>query len=362
MPNILTAILTSEHPYHLDKAIKCFSDAENLIIFVDTWDDSYRDYVYDTYGADYRIVSTAGRRMKGSPGFGKNFVLQWFRKETLFTHLIPIDGDDVLYPGAYKKLENIINCYPDADVYHYAWHDMVNTNRNDECSILTDTQDWYKRSYFISRRIELKPMGVPSKQENANERLLRYIFDVDRVAIETRKSAEVFYDIGIYTFEDVKRNLTFKRMIADGKLKGYSIYSRDLYCYFKEEEHRTAKRRPRIDSHMSNNPNEQDTKPFNYIDGEYWHTNQIKQRSHQALRTLEWDLEDEQKVCFWNRKIELEDELSFEWKKQWLKENYQIEIPGDDYTSMIEHLDTKDFDPFQELQNDLAVRENKHTD
>ena len=64
----------------------------------------------------------------GKPGKGHNSVLQIFKDHTEFDYIIPIDGDDFLYPFALYRLETYLTYQP--DVLFLPFSDILNTHFN----------------------------------------------------------------------------------------------------------------------------------------------------------------------------------------------------------------------------------------
>lgn len=311
----------------------------HLHIFVNTWDEDYKKWVTDTYAGKYNI-HVFDSKLKGSPGQGKNLVLDWFLKSD-YDYLVPVDGDDFLWPGSIGKIQKIIERYP-ADFYHYRYTDMVVTHPNHEKGkiYLADTKDWYKTTYEIHERLDR-----PDKNEHETK-LVRYIFDVDRIAVETKISARVKYEERTYSTEDVHRNLRLKMLSMTGEMTGISIDSRDLYCYIKTYQHRLVKRRPRQLKPIPPELYEEHGLPrFNIIEGQDWHLNEANRRTRDLLLTLNWGEEEERLLSQSLPTVIVVDKLAFDYKKKLYNQDNFEPIGGEDYYDLLADNMFRDFDP-----------------
>ena len=316
---ILPAILTSEHPRGLKVAVDQMSEMPDLTIFVDTWDEDYRQWVVDNFSKKFKVVVNDLNKL-GFPGAGKNFVLGYFL-ESDYTHLIPIDGDDFLWQGSYDKMVKIIEDYP-ADFYFYEYTDQFWSDQFTH-TCLTWTKEWYKivYNYFVK--------NGDTYRIRETHRRLRYNYDADRIAIETKKSAEFKYVDDVYMLEDVHRCLRLKREGLLGNLKGYSIRGRDLYCYVKHLEHVRIKNRPRtVNKHK-----------FDHIDDETGF------KSYDLLQTLEWSDQDELMMAKRLPLIVLQDSVSYNEKRSFFQKNYkETELTMEFYTDNLIGNPFKDYD------------------
>ena len=288
---ILGAILTSEHLPQLQRGIDSLTGVDEVIIFVDTWRKSHQETVIETYSDQYQVICS-DFELKGSPGQGKNFVLDYFLQSD-FTHMIPIDGDDFLWPDAVRKMKNIIQNHP-ADFYHYAWHDMITPKG------LGTTKNWVDK-FLKTVKDANDPRWV----------LLPNIHDVDRIAIETKKSANIKYKVMATTLEDCRRNLTLKMLSNKGIMRGLSIRSNDLYVYHKDEEIQYAKRRPRVGKRKLAG------KFINQTDFP-WQEKRWQSESLNACVFEELEEADRKLMSVDLKHIDLQDELTAEDKQRFL--------------------------------------------
>ena len=77
-----------------------------IILVVNSLDKNYYQEVYDEFkNIDVEIIETESN---GRPGKGHNSLFEIFRKKKQYDYLIPIDGDDFLYPCAFHQLSKIL--------------------------------------------------------------------------------------------------------------------------------------------------------------------------------------------------------------------------------------------------------------
>ena len=77
-----------------------------IILVVNSLDKNYYQEVYNEFkNIDVEIIETESN---GKPGKGHNSLFEIFRKKKQYDYLIPIDGDDFLYPYAFYQLSKIL--------------------------------------------------------------------------------------------------------------------------------------------------------------------------------------------------------------------------------------------------------------
>jgi glycosyltransferase involved in cell wall biosynthesis len=229
MMKVLIAILTSEK---IDKLGRCVEsvltqiDLANVVIVINTTDSNYASQAQslaDSYG-----INSVTTESNGKPGKGKNSLLKYFLK-TDFTHVIPVDGDDILLPNAVDKLLAIAK---DKNPDVLGLIDGL-VMLNDETMPVTEWQDHevlLKRSIDNTDPANLKRLNihvvklkrVASEQGNA----------LNRFVLVNRKAASyIRYDESISSGEDVKQGMLLKLMQRDGELDYILLSSQNIYLY-----------------------------------------------------------------------------------------------------------------------------------
>lgn len=107
MPKLLTAILTSEDLPRLERCIKSLMQSEPDCLVVCNSTNSQFQIDAEKLCAKFP-VKFVNTESNGKLGKGKNAVLEQFIK-TDYDYLFQVDGDDFVYPGAIKKVSDIIN-------------------------------------------------------------------------------------------------------------------------------------------------------------------------------------------------------------------------------------------------------------
>ena len=107
MPKLLTAILTSEDLPRLERCIKSLMQSEPDCMVVCNSTNSQFQIDAEKLCAKFP-VKFVNTESNGKLGKGKNAVLEQFTK-TDYDYLFQVDGDDFVYPGAIKKVNDIIN-------------------------------------------------------------------------------------------------------------------------------------------------------------------------------------------------------------------------------------------------------------
>ena len=115
MKKVLVTLLTSYNLKCLQNSYKSIKNQYksnlnySILIVVNTLNDNYFLDVKNTF-KDCEIIRTESN---GSPGKGHNSVIKLFKEKQEYDYLIPLDGDDILYPCALKRLEIYLQYNPD---------------------------------------------------------------------------------------------------------------------------------------------------------------------------------------------------------------------------------------------------------
>lgn len=226
---VLIAILTSEKIDKLDRCVESVlpqMDLAKVVIVINTTDSNYSrqaQSLADSYG-----INAVTTESNGKPGKGKNSLLKYFL-ETDFTHVIPVDGDDILLPDAVDKLL------------------MIAKDRNPDVLGLIDSlvllndktmpvTEWQDHEVLLKR-------GIDSTDPANLKRLNIHVVKLKRVASEqgnalnrfvlvSRKAAScIRYDESISSGEDVKQGMLLKLMQRDGEVDYLLLSSQNIYLY-----------------------------------------------------------------------------------------------------------------------------------
>ena len=118
MKNILITVLSSgnldllEQSYLSVKNQKTNNFKSTICIVINTLNDDYYSQVIEHFkGRDnLSIIRTSSN---GRPGKGHNSILNLFFQQKDFDYLLPLDGDDFLYPCAFERIHKCLLHNPD---------------------------------------------------------------------------------------------------------------------------------------------------------------------------------------------------------------------------------------------------------
>jgi len=130
--NILVTILTTNNLELLELCYKSVAEQKDtklrysVVIIVNTLDPAYASKVKEKAKEKFEtVIDIVETQSNGKPGLGHNSALDYYRDqisgkgEEGYTHLVPLDGDDVLYPYAFSRLEKYLEYCPDVLMFGY---------------------------------------------------------------------------------------------------------------------------------------------------------------------------------------------------------------------------------------------------
>lgn len=113
---MLITLLTSSNIEHLKASYQCVINLQpcetidhDVYIVVNTLNYDYYKNVIKSFPTA-NIIRTDSN---GRPGKGHNSLLTLFKNKTEYDYLLPVDGDDFLYPNALNRLELYLKYNPD---------------------------------------------------------------------------------------------------------------------------------------------------------------------------------------------------------------------------------------------------------
>lgn len=230
----LIAILTSGK---LEKLQRCIDSAllqaehSDVVVIINTLDDQYEKLA--SLLAEKNGVKSVITESNGRPGKGKNSLIKYFLSAD-YTHVIPIDGDDILLPLAVSKLTALV---------HTEQADVIGLI--DGLALLNDMQlpieaglksaDYRNRvlEYMDPKHLRKFNLHVAKIRRVSNEHGNFF----NRFVILSRAAAlEVAYDENLAGAEDIKQGLAFKLLHHSGALKYMLLSSEDIYLYDVNDE------------------------------------------------------------------------------------------------------------------------------
>ena len=230
----LIAILTSGK---LEKLQRCIDSAllqvehSDVVVIINALDKQYETLASSLAAVNsikYVITESNGR-----PGKGKNALIKYFLS-TDFTHVIPVDGDDILLPNAVEKL-TLISTEQNADIVG-----LING-----LVLLQDEQmvaeDWQKHEIYFKRGFDnIDPKNY--KKFNLHIAKIRrtsieYGNMLNRFVLISRKAAShINYDEELAGAEDIKQGLLLKLIHLEGKINYRLLSNQDIYLYDVTDE------------------------------------------------------------------------------------------------------------------------------
>ena len=223
---LITLLTSSRLDYLLLSYNSAINQITNLdydvIIVVNTKKPEYSQQVRDAL-PDATVVETESN---GYPGKGHNSVLQFFRQNPQYDYLIPIDGDDFLYPFSLKSLEKYMPYNPDilllpfSDILSNMYNDCLSINIEDKCYM------WYNipQMNLVKSVYEKKLSPLLHPLENINT--------AGRLVFVSRKALDIniYYQEDNTWFDDV---YPFLQLMEAAVLQGnrYNIFFIEE-CYF----------------------------------------------------------------------------------------------------------------------------------
>ena len=227
--SVLICILTTEK---IDKLERCINSViqqtnpKNIAVIINTLDTSYATQAQalsNTYGINSVVTESNGK-----PGKGKNALIKYFLS-TDFTHVIPVDGDDILLPNAVEKL-TLISKEQNADIVG-----LINglILFQDEQMI---AEDWLKHEMYVKRVLDnIEPKNY--KKFNLHiAKIRRASVEYDNffnrfVLISKNAALCMNYDEELAGAEDIKQGLLLKLLNHSGKLNYLLLSSQHIYLY-----------------------------------------------------------------------------------------------------------------------------------
>ena len=241
MAKILVALLSS---YNLKCLKMCYESIKNqnsknlnysIIIVVNTLNENYFLEVKNTF-KDCEIIRTESN---GSPGKGKNSLINLFKERTEFDYLIPLDGDDILYPCALNRLEIYMQYKP--DILMLPFTDLISKEYPNTVQHVGINNKLYLRfnNYLDMRSQWYRDKQSPFELNINNVNTPARLFLVSRHAL----NLNLYYDESMKWYDDY---ITFLQVFEACVIhKSYNIFmldDKDIYLYNRINEESASDR------------------------------------------------------------------------------------------------------------------------
>lgn len=172
----LVSLLTSSDEKLLKLSYNTIINQKNhnldytVIIVVNSLNPKYYNSVVQEFNnIDVEIIQTISN---GKPGMGHNSLFSVFKNKLQYDYLIPIDGDDFLYPYAFHQLTKIINSHnPDICVLQgndlLSWYNDSTTSSDiflNNCFYLIKQDEYpHNKWTYNQSTIQINPFNKGAK-------------------------------------------------------------------------------------------------------------------------------------------------------------------------------------------------------
>ncbi len=189
MRKILITLLTSGKLNFLKESYNSIINQEpinidyDIVIIVNTLNDSYYEEVNKLFKNVIRTESN------GYPGKGHNSCINYFKEKTNYDYLIPLDGDDFMYPFFLKNLLNYIKRPYTPDILFLPFSDNL-TTKFEKCLHYP-----FKECYFNFNLDFLDCMnGVYKTKLSPFKHSLEYINTPARIILISRNALSINFN------------------------------------------------------------------------------------------------------------------------------------------------------------------------
>ena len=192
-----------------------------IVIIVNSLDESYYNNVCKRFESiNVEIIQTESN---GRPGKGHNSILELFKNRSEYDYLIPIDGDDFLYPYALQQISKILIYNPTI---------IVGGNEDYICNFknLYEVNDCYNlnHKYFLYSQPNI-PIKKTFMLRN-NGTVFRLILLHKSVFLYTK---DKFYCETSTVFDDYLFYLNVLELYYKTQCSVYYITLKNIYFYYK---------------------------------------------------------------------------------------------------------------------------------
>jgi len=224
--NILVAVLTSYNHRKLDRCIKSIPKTYHTEVFCNTLNKKY--YHKASQVCKDNSVNLNITDSNGTPGKGKNSVLDYFEKSS-YDYLIPIDGDDYFFP---KGIDIIVETIKKHKTDVLGLENSYATIGKKFLTVKEYEQDFTK--YIdLSKDLTFFTQFLQIFNTNFNN-TNNSVANFHRIIAHSKTGLENYrYDENIVGCEDMLLSLQLKKLDKDNKLN-FHIYDNNnnrLHCY-----------------------------------------------------------------------------------------------------------------------------------
>lgn len=202
----------------------------SIVIVVNTNNISYYDIVCEEFKSiDVEIIET---KSNGKPGMGHNSLFHIFKNKSQYDYLIPIDGDDFLYPYALHQLSKTITKH-NPDILVLQGNDLLSFYNDSECS----TDIYLNNCFYLIKQDEYPDNKWKYNNKNLNINPFEEDFFITPVRLILcsrnifKLNIEKYYCEQSNVIDDYLFYLHFINIYINKLLNVYIINSNHIYLY-----------------------------------------------------------------------------------------------------------------------------------
>ena len=217
----VVAALTSWDAEKLDRCLASVPKDMDKVVICNTQDEEYpaqARLVARKHNAHYFTTVS-----NGTPGRGKQTVLDWFCTDSPHDWLIPIDADDYFFEGGIQKLMLLLHKHqPDAIGLKH--NPMFLDGKPTTLENALDNGEFFDAGYVEGSRRNL--VAFYELQQT-----LKQIIPFNRILALSKKGAACFeYTDQLFGSEDIIANVDLYREHCNGNIK-YCLTEKEIYMY-----------------------------------------------------------------------------------------------------------------------------------
>ena len=224
---LLITLLTSYNENILYESYKTIKNQINhnldfkIYIIVNSQNINYYNDVCNIFSNEkIKIIQTESN---GKPGMGHNSLINIFKNNDYFDYLLPIDGDDFLYPFSLHQLNKILIHKPDIVVGGN--EDIISNFKeiyNPKNNILLNYKYFtnLEPNIYINKELILHKKATPFRLVLINHKIFNYV-------------KEKLYCEEYIVFDDYLLFLHVLNLYYTTNLKIYYINLKNIYIYYK---------------------------------------------------------------------------------------------------------------------------------
>lgn len=203
----------------------------DIIIIINTLNDDYASSVLNSFNDKCKIIRTESN---GFPGKGHNSCIEHFRNNTNYDYLIPIDGDDFVYPWFLDSISKYNNELYKTDILLLPFSDVITKQNINDLHYPFKTFNW-----VIALEEHNLIQKVYEKKLNPFNNSLKNINNLGRIILVSRNALNInfkftennYYDDLIPLLEIFEHSYLYPE-----KYKLYLLDDTNLFIYNKSNE------------------------------------------------------------------------------------------------------------------------------